>query len=331
MKTKIRTRVFRIIIIIAAAFLTISAVNEITYRPFMWAFKGLMNLSTVQGNVGEWEETISQVDLIGTETVSISGYPNAEVQLYARRDMIEGRPLIIYIHGGGWCSGKASAIEWYAKLLASNGYVVANVDYALAPEYQYPASTIQLAKTVNYMYKCADKYGYDKDCIFIGGNSAGAHLSSQLGAIFTNPEYARKIGIETTVPADSVHGLILYNGVYDFDTVGDCKFPFFDKLAWSYVGKKNYTEFDKIDEISVVRHITANYPPVFITVGDADPLQPQTLELIEKLEENNVKYDSILWTGTNANLWHDYIYEQNTEEAIKAYEMTVRFIELYRH
>lgn len=122
----------------------------------------------------------------------------------------------------------------------------------------------------------------------------------------------------------------MYNGVYNFDTVGDCRFPFWYKLAWGYTGKRNYTKFDRIDEISTVKHITLDYPSVFITVGDFDPLETQTLEFIEKLEENNIRYDSFLWTRTNANLWHDYIYEQNTEEAIKAYEETVRFIEANR-
>lgn len=81
-----------------------------------------MNLGTIQGNVGEWEDTISEVELIGTETVPVSGYPEAEIYLYNKRDTIENKPLVIYIHGGGWCTGKASAVEWYAKLLASNGY-----------------------------------------------------------------------------------------------------------------------------------------------------------------------------------------------------------------
>lgn len=88
--------------------------------------------------------TISEVDLIGKEIIEVPGCPNAEVFLYEKKDGVEKKPLIIYIHGGGWCIGSAAGIEWYAKLLASNGYIVANVDYSLAPEYKYPVSTIQL-------------------------------------------------------------------------------------------------------------------------------------------------------------------------------------------
>lgn len=326
-KKRFSVRLIRMTAAVALAMLVLYLINTLTYAPFIWVFRGLTNLSATQGNVGQWEETISKVKLIGQETIPIPGYPDVDACLFSKRNAEEGQPLVIYIHGGGWCTGNAESVEWYAKLLASNSYVVANLDYALAPEYQYPASTIQLAEAVNYLYACADQYGYNRDCIFIGGNSAGAHLASQLGGIFTDPDYAFGIGIETLVPADSIHGLILYNGVYDFDTVGECNFPFAEKLAWCYTGVKNYTEFDRIDELSTIKHITPGYPSVFITAGDADPLESQTLEFIQVLDDNKIKVHSLLWSGMQTNLWHDYIYEQNTKEAIHAYEETVSFIE----
>lgn len=181
-----------------------------TNDAFMWAFKKVSSFSSTQGNIGEWGTTISEVDLIGKEMIEVPGYPEAEVFLYEKKDGVEKKPLIIFIHGGGWCIGNAVEIEWYAKLLASNGYIVANVDYSLAPEYKYPVSTIQLVETVNYLYGVSEKYGYDRDSIFIGGNSAGVHLASQLGAIFTNEEYAKKVEAETRVPKESIRGLILY-------------------------------------------------------------------------------------------------------------------------
>lgn len=97
-----------------------------------------------------------------------------------------------------------------------------------------------------------------------------------------------------------------------------------------YTGKKDYKKYERLDELSTIKHITPDYPAVFITVGDSDPLEPQTYEFIEKLEDNNVDYDALLWTGTKAKLWHDYIYDQNTEEAVKAYEETLNFIEKHK-
>lgn len=329
LKSVFQNRFFRVVLCLAAIVIILVIVNSVTYRPFMALFKGLMSKVDMQGNMGPWKERIEEVNLLGTEDIPVEGYPASKINLYGV-DSIECQPLIVYIHGGGWCTGSAEDVEWYVKLLASNGYIVANVDYSLAPEYKYPASTVQLVETVNYLYENANKYGYDKDCIFIAGNSAGAHLSSQLGAIFTDDEYADLIDVEARVPSGCIRGLILYNGVYNFDTAGGCGFPFFGKLVWSYTGVKNYTEYDRIDELSTIKHISENYPSVFITVGDADPLETQTLEFIDELKNKNVHYQSLLWTETKAGLWHDYIYEQNTDEGVKAYEKTVEFIEKNR-
>ncbi len=89
---------------------------------------------------------------------------------------------------------------------------------------------------------------------------------------------------------------------------------------------KNFYNYSRLDELSTIKHINENYPATFITVGDADPLEPQTMEFIEELNKKNIDYSSLIWTGTNAKLWHDYIYELKTEEAQKAYEMTIEFI-----
>lgn len=65
---------------------------------------------------------------------------------------------------------------------------------------------------------------------------------------------------------------------------------------------------------------------MFITVGDAGPLAPQTKEFAGKLSENGVEHTALFWTGTGANLEHDYIYEMHTVQAQKAFEMLIRFI-----
>ncbi|MDD3409191.1 MAG: alpha/beta hydrolase [Eubacteriales bacterium] len=312
--------------IFAGLFIAIMIVNQITVRPFLFVFNALMSFTDEQGNIGPYAKQIEMVREADRFEIPVSGYPNAGVTLYEPENRSDDLPLIVYIHGGGWCSGRASAVRSFAKLLASNGYIVANLDYALAPDYPYPASTFQIAETINYLYKQADAYGIDEKNIFIGGNSAGAHLASQMGGLFTNPNYASEVGVEIEVPAESLKGLLLFNGVYNFDTAGACNFPFYRKLAWAYTGVKDYTQFERIDELSTVKHITESYPAVFITVGDIDPLEPQTLELIEALEANSIDCNDLLWTGQNTKLYHDYIYELNTNEAVTAYEAAASFM-----
>lgn len=301
-------------------------VNQLTVYPFISLFRWMTGLGEEQGNIGPYAEQIEKVKEGPVAIVSTEGYPDAELTFYYPDDSKETHPVILYIHGGGWSVGSAKAVSSYAKLLASNGYIVANAEYALAPENPYPASTYQLVSALNYLYENADKYGIDNSKIFIGGNSAGAHLSSQLGALVSNPEYADEVGVEIVFPSECVKGLLLFNGVYNFDNAGDCKFPFFDRLLWSYTGVKDYKTYAKLDELSTLKHITPNYPTTFITVGDIDPLEPQTIEFIDKLQALGVDHTALLWSGTNSKLFHDYIYELDTEEAQKAYRAVVDFL-----
>lgn len=285
-----------------------------------------MSLTGQQGNPGDYSDAIAAVAETACVTVPVSGYPDAAFTVYRPQDIHESLPVIVYIHGGGWSLGNAAGVSWFAKLLASNGYVVCNVDYALAPEHPFPASTCQLAEVIQFIYEHADDYGIDPSNIFLGGNSAGAHLASQLGALFTDSAYAKQLGIELRIPGEAIRGLLLFNGVYNFDTVGDCGFFALGKWAWSYTGEKNYRSYDRLDEISPVKHITAQYPAVFITVGDADPLETQTIEFAEELVRNGVDHTALFWTGTGTGLDHDYIYMMNTSQAQKAYEMVVDFL-----
>jgi len=269
--------------------------------------------------------TVEQIDKL---KIKCGDYPKPRAYLYAPNGDATGLPLVVYIHGGGWVSGSSSDVEWYAKLISSRGYAVANLDYSLAPDYTYPVSTIQLVTVINYLYAHAEEYGYDKGKIFIAGNSSGAYLASQLGAVYTDADYAKEVGVKTKVPAECIRGIILYNGVYNFSTAPSCHFPHYKDFIKAYTGSKNYKNYEKFSEMSTVNHISENYPPVFITVGDDDPLAPQTKEFIEALEDKGVEYSKLLWD--DADLGHDYIFDKGTDEAYKAFRKTIKFIKAHK-
>ena len=320
-------KLFKVFIaIILTLIFLVYIINFVSEKPAICFLRSLTDSSESQVNIGPYKDEIEKVENAGTYDVKVSGYPNTSFTLYKPKKIKKELPLIVYIHGGGWSLGKASYVAPFAKLLASNEFAVANVDYSLAPEYPYPSSTIQIADVVNYLYENSKEFGLDTDNIFIGGNSAGAHLSSQMGLIFTDKNYAKKMGITSKIPKDSLKGLILFNGVYNFNTVGGSNFPFIKKLVWSYTGEENFKNYNKINEMSTVEHISKNYPPTFITVGDADPLEFQTIEFINKLKENKVDYTSLLWTGKNKDLNHDYIYELDKKESEYAYKKVVEFL-----
>lgn len=291
---------------------------SVSFYPFVKGFRFLNKRVSV--DLGGLDNRLSLVKEKKVK-VKVKDLPDVEILVSYPKNKDKKLPVVMFVHGGGWIGGSAKKVNSYAKLIASYGIVVANVEYSLAPEYQYPTSTIQLVEVLNYIYKNRDLYGIDKNKIFVGGTSAGAHLSSQLGCLSSNKEYRYLLNIKS-VP--KINGLLLINGVYNFDTVGECHFPGMSSFIWSYVGDKDYLSYERIGELSTINYITNNYPKVFITAGDKDPLRTQSYELVDVLKKNDVRYVDRFFNDKHLN--HDYVYLLDKDESKKTLEEMIRFI-----
>jgi lysophospholipase L1-like esterase len=100
-------------------------------------------------------------------------------------DTLKKRPLLIYIHGGGFKNNSKKGI--FSSLLcisfAKKGYVTASIDYRLRLETNTEIKDYHEAlyraqqdgrAAVRYFKKYADKYGIDSAQIFLTGSSAGS-------------------------------------------------------------------------------------------------------------------------------------------------------------
>lgn len=110
-------------------------------------------------------------------------------------DKIRYRPLVIYVHGGGFVNNtKTSDLSTLiCTTLAKKGYVTATFDYRLGIE--NPKSTTQyfeamyraqqdVKAAIRYFKKYAEDYGIDKTQIYLVGGSAGAMTA--LSAVYMN-------------------------------------------------------------------------------------------------------------------------------------------------
>ena len=300
-------------------------IGELTVYPFVKLFRFFNGLYRKHVELGIYEKRILDIVESDIIKVRVDDCPDVGITFYQPNYEFEKLPVIMFIHGGGWVGGSSKKIADFGKLLASNGYVVANIEYSLAPEYPYPTSTIQLVKALNYIYENSKKYKIDRDKIFIGGTSAGAHLSSQLGCLVADKEYQKQVGVNVSV--SKISGLLLINGVYDFNNVDECHFPGMKQFVWSYLNEKKYLNHEKIDELSTINHIKKNYPAAFVTAGSKDPLLSQSLELVEKLKKNKVSHTGVFLDDAKLN--HDFIYDLENADARKTYEALVEFLNIY--
>ena len=116
-------------------------------------------------------------------------YLNTNEELYLdiyepKNDNETLRPVIVYIHGGGFTDKNQSKellhIIAFADSFARRGYVVATINYRLDSTISNRAivNAMHDAKAaVRFLRKNASTYQIDTDYIFIGGESAGAITS----------------------------------------------------------------------------------------------------------------------------------------------------------
>jgi acetyl esterase/lipase len=124
-------------------------------------------------------------------------------------DMPANRPVVIFVHGGGFGGGNKSAPNppFYDNIsywIASQNLVAVNINYRYAPANQWPSGIEDLSAVVSWVKENIAMYGGDPNRIFFWGKSTGAsHVADYIadraekglpeeitGAIFTSGSYA---------------------------------------------------------------------------------------------------------------------------------------------
>ena len=91
------------------------------------------------------------------------------------------RPAVLFVHGGDWMGGslgESGFIEHLRPALNQAGFVVAAIDYRLAPRYKAPAQVEDTACAVRYLRAWAHTLNIDPHQIGVWGDSAGGQLVS---------------------------------------------------------------------------------------------------------------------------------------------------------
>jgi acetyl esterase/lipase len=95
---------------------------------------------------------------------------------------------------------------------------------------------------------------------------------------------------------------------------------------WSYVGTRNLRD-PRVGLLSVTPHVTSAYPSTFMSVGNADPLAPQSVAFAEALRAQRVEVDALFFSqGHNPSLGHEYQMLLETDAGRLALERTTAFL-----
>ncbi len=115
----------------------------------------------------------------------------------------DARPVVVYVHGGGWRIGdKSNSIDSKVALFTGAGYVFASVNYRLSPtdpstldpaRLRFPDHPHDVGEAIGWISKNVARYGGDPTRILLVGHSAGAHLVS---LVATDHSYVDAYGVQ---------------------------------------------------------------------------------------------------------------------------------------
>ncbi|OWK42347.1 esterase [Fimbriiglobus ruber] len=206
------------------------------------------------------------------------------------------RPLLIWIHGGGWQGGSKAEAPYLSQL--ARGYVFASIEYRFSQKALFPAQIQDCQAAIRWLRANAKKYSIDPDHIGVGGASAGGHLAALVGTSGGKKAFPA-IG-ENKDQSDRVQAVCDIFGPADFWTV--IKQADEDKnvkniFKWNagdpysaLIGGKLGQDKERCEAVSPVHYVSKDSPPFLILHGDHDTLVPyaQSVELADLLGKAGV-------------------------------------------
>lgn len=273
-------------------------------------------------------------------TVALRYAPDSEdslLDVYRRADAEGPQPTLVWIHGGAWLSGHRDDAAPYFTQIADAGFTVVSVGYSRAPGVQYPEPIRQVAEALTYLKQQGEELGVDPRRMALAGDSAGAQIASQMATMITNPSLAKQVGIDPGLGAEALKAVVLYCGIYDmqrFLDVGDLpSLP----LRWgvrevvrAYTGSRD-DDTPAARQMSTIDHVTAAFPPSFISGGNDDPLtETQSRPLAEKLKGKGVEVQTLFFAADHEpKLPHEYQFNLDIEEGQEALRRSLDFLRRY--
>lgn len=216
-----------------------------------------------------------------------------KMDLYLPAGLAAPAPALVYIHGGGWSRGdKRSGAEQEVPEMVARGYVVAAVDYRLAPEYLFPAQIEDVKCAVRHLRANTAEYQIDPSQIGAWGVSAGGHLASLLGLADTHAGLEGNGGYAER--SSSVQAVVDVCGPADLTR------PFSPSSFQGIMIRLVFGTVDPSSKVlkraSPVTHVSGDDPPFLIIHGQEDTVVPpsQSAILFRRLTAAGVPADLII-------------------------------------
>lgn len=286
-------------------------------------------------NSAQFEKSKEVVKVLKDETYT-SKYPRNQFDIYYPHDLKKGEkvPVIFWLHGGGYLAGDKSLLNEYAHtLIEQQKIALVSINYEFAPELRYPGQLEQLHEAYTYIAAHAADYPYlDMTKLIFGGDSAGAQIAGQYMLVQTNKDYADQMHMEMNIPRASIKAFISYCGPVDLVQMTDVPWSdvvmrfFASTIGRDLTGVHNWKETEAVQMASIAQNVTENFPPSYVTDGNAFTFPKQGQALVKALKQHHVPVEALFFDDAEHKVWHEYQFSLNTAEAQQTMAETIAFL-----
>jgi arylformamidase len=150
-------------------------------------------------------------------------------------------PLFVFIHGGYWQRNEKERFSFVATGPRAHGINVAVPGYTLAPDARLTDIVAEIRQALTFLVGRADDLGFDSKAVFVGGWSAGGHLTA----------------VVSDHPA--VRGGLPISGIFDLEPI-----------ALGALNDRLSLDADEIVKLSPLKCLPIRMPPLRLFVGGAE-------------------------------------------------------------
>ncbi len=238
---------------------------------------------------------------------------------YPSESKLKKLPLYINFHGGAFIMHEKEMDDPYCRYLANRtACIIANVEYAKAPEYPFPNALEQVYEVFLWIQSRADDLNIDTEKMMVGGQSSGANLAAALCLYLEEKKEKQPLLQVLSCP------------MLDFATPHANK-PETDKwrarypqaahfLNMCYVPEKGQAEHPLASPVRAV--VSDHLAPALILIAEYDAFRPEAERYAEKLKEAGVHIEEKVFKDCK----HAFTQLGPKEKAEEAWEMIARKI-----